>query len=37
VDEYFAVDHYIRRVLRVYERAIDRSFTHPDRNEDNRE
>lgn len=37
IDEYFAMDQYIQRVLRVYERAIERSNGHPERWEDIRE
>ncbi|MFO0810200.1 MAG: glycosyltransferase family 4 protein [Gemmataceae bacterium] len=37
VNEYFAVEQYIRRVLAVYERAIARSAAHPDRHRDMRE
>jgi glycosyltransferase involved in cell wall biosynthesis len=37
VDEYFAMDRYIERVLNVYEKAIERSNRHPERWEDVRE
>jgi len=37
VDEYFAMDRYIQRVLAVYEKAIERSNCHPERWEDVRE
>jgi glycosyltransferase involved in cell wall biosynthesis len=37
VEDYFAMDRYIERVLNVYEKAIDRSNRHPERWEDVRE
>lgn len=37
VEEYFSMDHHVRRVLNVYERAIARSRENPDRHKDLRE
>jgi len=37
VEEYFSMEHHVRRVLNVYERAIARSREHPDRHKGLRE
>jgi glycosyltransferase involved in cell wall biosynthesis len=37
VEDYFSMDHHVRRVLKVYERAIARSQEHPHRHEALRE